>query len=89
MTISNHDEEENWDVNSETSHGHSSTLDQPPEQKLREEPLAQEETKQIWIWKQLVIALIIATAALVSAGTYKFLKDDEDSNYQDSVRDQG
>ena len=86
MNVSNRDEEENWDDKSETSSGHSTSHEQPTEKKEADEPLAKEETKQIWIWKQLVIVLIIATAAAVSAGTYKFLKDEEDNDFHDSVR---
>ena len=88
-TTTRDDEGMNWDNKSETSRdGHSASFDSPPDEhsKPAQESLAHKETKRIWIWKQLVIALIIATAALVSVGTYKFLKDEEDNDFHDSVR---
>lgn len=84
MTVSRHDDD--WDANSETSGDHTNSHhDGMDRDESPKETLAEEETKQIWIWKQLVIALIVATAALVSAGTYKFLNEEEDSDFQDNV----
>ena len=48
--------------------------------------LTHEETKQIWVWKLLVILLIGVTAASVSSGAYKFLTAEENGNYDDNVR---
>ena len=47
--------------------------------------LTYQETRQIWIWKLVVILLIGVTAALVSAGAYTFLHQEEVSNYKDNV----
>jgi hypothetical protein len=47
--------------------------------------LAQKETARVRMGKLLVLVSILATAALVSTGTYIFLKKEEDDDYNDSV----
>jgi len=47
--------------------------------------LAQKETKDVRVWKLMMLLAILTTAALVSAGTYIFLRQAEDADYQDSV----
>ena len=48
------------------------------------EEMAKRETKNMCRWKLVVTLTILATATLVSTGTYIFLKDDEDSSFQES-----
>ena len=81
---SKNEDEENWDNQSTTS-GHTTNHDSSPQEVVPKETLAEEETKRIWIWKQLVILLIIVTATLVSAGTYKFLEEEEANDFHDNV----
>jgi hypothetical protein len=47
--------------------------------------LAHKETSHVRMGKLLVLVSILATAALVSTGTYIVLKDQEDDDYTDSV----
>jgi hypothetical protein len=47
--------------------------------------LAQRETARVRMGKLLVLVSILATAALVSTGTYIFLKKEEDDDYNNSV----
>jgi hypothetical protein len=47
--------------------------------------LAQKETARVRMGKLLVLVSILATAALVSTGTYIFLKKEEDADYNKSV----
>ncbi|CAB9499174.1 Receptor-type guanylate cyclase gcy [Seminavis robusta] len=46
--------------------------------------MTQEDTKQILLWKMMVLLIITGTAALVSTGAYIFLAKGEEQNYQDS-----
>jgi hypothetical protein len=48
------------------------------------EEMAKIETKNMRRWKLVVFLTILATATLVSTGTYMFLKDDEDSSFEES-----
>jgi hypothetical protein len=48
------------------------------------EDMARIETKNMRAWKLVVFLTIVATATLVSTGTYIFLKDDEDSDFKES-----
>jgi hypothetical protein len=48
------------------------------------EEMAKRETKNMRRWKVVVFLTILATATLVSTGSYIFLKDDEDSNFEES-----
>lgn len=78
-------QDDNLSVLDETSHG-AGVGDLEEENKECEvKKLAQNETKQIWIWKVLVVMLIILTAAMVSAGSYIFLERNEEEHFEDSV----
>jgi hypothetical protein len=46
--------------------------------------MAKMERRNMRIWKGVVTLTVLATAALVSAGTYIFLKDDEQSSFEAS-----
>jgi hypothetical protein len=46
--------------------------------------MAKIERRNMRIWKCVVTLTVLATAALVSAGTYIFLKDDEQSSFEAS-----
>jgi hypothetical protein len=48
------------------------------------EDMARKETKNMRAWKVVVFLTILALATLVSAGTYMFLKTDEDSSFEES-----
>jgi hypothetical protein len=48
------------------------------------EEMAKRETRNMRAWKAVVCITILAIATLVSAGTWIFLKSEEDSNYEDS-----
>jgi hypothetical protein len=59
---------------------HSTQKDQ-----VREvQDMAKQERRNMRIWKLVVTLTVLATAALVSAGTYIFLKDDEQSSFEAS-----
>jgi hypothetical protein len=47
--------------------------------------MANTETRNMLRWKVAVVLTIVATANLVLIGTYTFLKEDEEANFQDSV----
>jgi hypothetical protein len=47
------------------------------------EEMAKRETRIMHAWKVVVCLTILAIATLVSAGTWIFLKSEEDSNYED------
>ena len=47
--------------------------------------LTRNESKGIWIGKFLVVVTILATAALVSVGSYIVLREDEKSSFKTSV----
>ncbi|CAB9511155.1 Receptor-type guanylate cyclase gcy [Seminavis robusta] len=57
---------------------------QGTKEKCEVKNLTKEETKQIWIWKILVLLLLVTTASLVSVGAYIFLDREEDHNYKTS-----
>ena len=40
------------------------------------------ENKGVWIWKFLVVIIIIATATMVSVGSYTILRQEETENFQ-------
>jgi hypothetical protein len=48
------------------------------------EEMAKRETKTMHRWKLVVFLTILATATLVSTGTYILLRDDEDSSFEES-----
>ena len=48
--------------------------------------MAKHETQGVRLWKIVVLLLMSATAAVVSAGTYIFLRAEEDDDYIESVR---
>ena len=73
------------DVSLSSSHGAESKDHSERSTKDEVKALAAEETKQIWIWKFIVILLIILTAAIVSTGAYIFLHRDEDEGFSISV----
>jgi hypothetical protein len=54
------------------------------EQMKEVEEMAKKETKIMRVWKCVVFFTILATATLVSSGTYIFLQDDEDSSFEES-----
>jgi hypothetical protein len=47
--------------------------------------MAQRETRGAMRWKFLVLFSMLVTGGLISGGTYKFLKEDEDGDYTQSV----
>jgi hypothetical protein len=46
--------------------------------------MAKRETKNMRVWKFVVSLTVLVTATVVSAGTYIFLKGDEDSSFEES-----
>jgi hypothetical protein len=48
------------------------------------EEMAKMETQNMRVWKYVVTLTVLVTAILVSAGTYIFLKGEEDSNFEDT-----
>jgi hypothetical protein len=48
------------------------------------EDMAKIETKNLLAWKVVVSLTVVCTAIVVSAGTFIFLRDDEDSNFKES-----
>jgi hypothetical protein len=51
------------------------------------EEMAKTQTKYLRIWKVVVCITILAIATLVSTGTWIFLKNEEDSKYEDSYHE--
>ena len=47
--------------------------------------IASADTNKVHRWKTLTFFLLLATTAVVSAGTYCFLEREEDDNYRESV----
>jgi hypothetical protein len=47
--------------------------------------LARKETKNVLVWKLVVLVMLLVTSAMVCAGTYIILNKAEDTDYQDSV----
>ena len=41
--------------------------------------------KTVWIWKAVVMTVIVVTATLVSAGSYVFLHEKENDDFHDGV----
>jgi hypothetical protein len=79
---------------SEDDKGEMSSASGEPSEKEEDErdevkevhKLSQKETARVRMGKLLVLVSILATAALVSTGTYIFLKKEEDADYNNSVR---
>ncbi|CAB9507180.1 Receptor-type guanylate cyclase gcy [Seminavis robusta] len=46
--------------------------------------LTRNETKQIRFWKALVVFLLLLTACVVSAGSYKIMRSDEENTYKNA-----
>jgi hypothetical protein len=88
--VTEHDE---TDFSADDEGEMSSAFDEPSEKEEDERDevkevhkLAQKETARVRMGKLLVLVSILATAALVSTGTYIFLKKEEDADYNKSVR---
>jgi hypothetical protein len=86
------DDHTNTSENEEIETGVSSEFGEPSEKdedqidEVKEvHKLAQKETTRVRMGKLLVLVSILAAAALVSTGTYIFLKKEEDDDYNDSV----
>lgn len=47
--------------------------------------LTKKESKGVWIWKFLVVVTTVATAALVSSGSYLLLRHEETNSFETSV----
>ena len=47
--------------------------------------LTKKESKGVWIWKFLVVATTMATAAVVSGGSYLLLRHEETNAFETSV----
>jgi hypothetical protein len=47
--------------------------------------LAKNETRRVALFKLLVVVSILLAAGIVSAGTFVFLKDEDDSEFDDNV----
>jgi hypothetical protein len=80
-------------LNGDTSNGSVGVTDQANEMNTTQEAqikevqeMAKRETRIMLWWKLVVVVTILATAATVSTGAYIFLKDDQESNYKESVR---
>jgi hypothetical protein len=72
-----------FDASGELNHvDEMSTTEQDQVKEVEE--MARIETKNMRAWKLLVFLTILATATLVSTGTYIFLKGDEDSSFEES-----
>jgi hypothetical protein len=56
------------------------------EEELRQiSDLAQRETRNLLVWKFVLLILMLVTAGLVSTGTYVFLHDAQQQDFKDSV----
>jgi hypothetical protein len=85
-------EDDQTDISEDEEEGMSSAFGEPSEKEEDERDevkevhkLAQKETARVRMGKLLVLVSILATAALVSTGTYIFLKKEEDDDYNNSV----
>jgi hypothetical protein len=68
-----------------TDNGANGGMNTTQEDQVKEvQDMAKTERRNMRIWKFVVALTILATAALVSAGTYIFLKDDEQSSFEAS-----
>jgi hypothetical protein len=81
------DEEIDNGVSSEFGEKSDDEEDEPKERDEVKEVkrLAHKETSHVRLGKLLVLVSILATAALVSTGTYIVLKDQEDDDFTHSV----
>jgi hypothetical protein len=48
--------------------------------------IAQNETRNLWLWKIALLGLMLVTAGLVSTGTYMFINDAQEKDFVDGVR---
>jgi hypothetical protein len=65
--------------------GGGSILANPRDEVKEIQNLAKQETKNVRVWRFIVVAMILATGATVSTFTYRFLHDEEESNYESAV----
>jgi hypothetical protein len=66
-------------------HEGDAKMDTTQKDQIKEvEEMAKTQTSYLRIWKVVVCITILAMASLVSAGTWIFLKSEEDSNYEGS-----
>jgi cephalosporin hydroxylase len=47
--------------------------------------IARQDTRNVWFWKLAVLCLILLMAAVVSAGTYIFAKENQENDFIDAV----
>jgi hypothetical protein len=81
-SVDSFDESENGSNVGE--HG-GNEMDTTQKEQVKEvQDMAKIETRNMRAWKIVVCLAILATATLVSTGTFIFLKDDEDSSYKES-----
>jgi len=83
-------EDEKWDSDyDEEDDQDEEDDDQSPDQERDESAeirkLAQRETTRVRIWKVILLAIIAATAAAVTAGTYRILKQEEEDDFETAV----
>jgi cobalamin biosynthesis Mg chelatase CobN len=77
-----HDDETSVDS---SGAGDASKVAAPRDEVKEVQKLAQQETRNVRVWRLIVVAMILATGALVSTFTYRFLHDEEEGNYVDAV----
>jgi hypothetical protein len=83
--------ESNASFTGDSHHDHESNFDPGLHQNEKEElqqitRIAQNETRNLWLWKIALLGLMLITAGLVSAGTYVFINDAQENDFVDGVR---
>ena len=80
-------EDEDDDANSSSNNDNNSQQrpddDNDDDDSLRK--LAKQESKGIRLWKGIVVVTILVTAALISFGTFNYVKQSEEDEFETSV----
>jgi hypothetical protein len=77
----------NYDESSDTHLHKDRSLNEAKKNELRQiTDLAQKETRNLWLWKLALLGLMLLTASLVSAGTYLFINNAQEADFEQSVR---
>mmetsp|Transcript_21559 Transcript_21559/g.46724 ORF Transcript_21559/g.46724 Transcript_21559/m.46724 type:complete len:109 (-) Transcript_21559:22-348(-) len=85
------EEDEGDNVDGPSSHGalsesnHEDTKTKPKDDMEEIHHLAKKETRRVRIWKAILWILILVAAALVTAGTYRILRGEENDDFELSV----
>ena len=69
----------------ESSQGYGTPIGIAEEEVNEVKKLTRKENKNVWIWKFLVVVTIMATASVVSVGSYILLRNEETDAFKTSV----